>query len=191
MWHHFHSLSRYNNNIYGFGRPFFAPSFFLPIHHISTRPNDGWTGLYIKLWRPPALSDHFPRHGSFQIKTYLQWNNYLPNTTSDHRNCSCDCCFHLLAVTGTCFVVSFELTKYLYHWFDRQLNIYGHCATSACSQISHSSFCQAEVLVETEQWRKANWFLGDNYICVCLMMILGEQCLKNPCRMHSPKYKMY
>ena len=48
------------NNIYGFGIPFFAPSFFTrpqPFHHISTcpysfltRPNDGWTGLYIKLW---------------------------------------------------------------------------------------------------------------------------------------------
>ena len=44
------------NNIYGFGRPFFAPSFFLPIHpylypsiFVFTRPNDEWTGLDIKL----------------------------------------------------------------------------------------------------------------------------------------------
>ena len=32
---HFQGIT---NNIYGFGRPFFAPSFFLPVHHISTRP---------------------------------------------------------------------------------------------------------------------------------------------------------
>ena len=47
------------NNIYGFGRPFILAPFFLPIHDPSTiflpvhihftRPNDGWTGLYIKL----------------------------------------------------------------------------------------------------------------------------------------------
>ena len=45
------------NNIYGFGRPFFAPSFFtrppifLHVHIRFTRPNDGWTGLYTKLHR--------------------------------------------------------------------------------------------------------------------------------------------
>ena len=44
------------NNTYGFGNTFLAPSFFLPVHHISTsifvftRPNDGWTGLSIKLY---------------------------------------------------------------------------------------------------------------------------------------------
>ena len=32
---HFQGIT---NHIYGFGRPFFAPSFFLPVHHISTRP---------------------------------------------------------------------------------------------------------------------------------------------------------
>ena len=46
------------NNIYGFGRPIFpfAPSCFFtrppPVHpsiFVFTRPNDGWTGLYIKL----------------------------------------------------------------------------------------------------------------------------------------------
>ena len=30
---HFQGIT---NNIYGFGRPFFAPSFFLPVHHLST-----------------------------------------------------------------------------------------------------------------------------------------------------------
>ena len=40
------------NNIYGCGRPFLLlhfftrPPIFLPVF---TRPNDGWTGLYIKL----------------------------------------------------------------------------------------------------------------------------------------------
>ena len=47
---HFQGIT---NNIYGFGRPFFAPSFFYPPTHISTHPysltNDRWTGLYIKL----------------------------------------------------------------------------------------------------------------------------------------------
>ena len=47
------------NNIYGFGRPFFAPSIFTrpaPVHpyfypsiFVFNCPNDGWTGLYIKL----------------------------------------------------------------------------------------------------------------------------------------------
>ena len=31
---HFQGIT---NNIYGFGRPFFAPSFFYPSTHISTR----------------------------------------------------------------------------------------------------------------------------------------------------------
>ena len=54
---HFQGIT---NNIYGFGRPFFAPSFFYPstTHppyiypsiFVFTRPNDGWTGLYIKLY---------------------------------------------------------------------------------------------------------------------------------------------
>ena len=49
------------NNIYGFGRPFFAPSFllvhpyFYPSIFVFTRPNDGWTGLYIKLCWPICL----------------------------------------------------------------------------------------------------------------------------------------
>ena len=49
---HFQGLT---NNIYGFGR-LFAPSFFTrpPYFYLSifvfTRPNDGWTGLYIKLY---------------------------------------------------------------------------------------------------------------------------------------------
>ena len=48
------------NNIYGFGRPFFTRP--QPVHHISTRPysfftrpNDGWTGLYIKLCCHPIV----------------------------------------------------------------------------------------------------------------------------------------
>ena len=43
-------------NIYGFGRPFFCSLIFYPVHpyfcpsiFIFTRPNDGWTGIYIKL----------------------------------------------------------------------------------------------------------------------------------------------
>ena len=41
-------------------------------------------------------------------------NDYLPNTTSDHINCSCYCCFHLLAATGTCIIVGFKFfTKYM------------------------------------------------------------------------------
>ena len=45
-------------------------------------------------------------------------NDYLPNATSDHTNCSRDRCFHLLAATGTSFAVSFELIKYdLLDWY--------------------------------------------------------------------------
>ena len=50
----------------GFGRPFFAPSLFYPstTHpqyfylsiFVFTHPNDGWTGLYIKLWRHNSLN---------------------------------------------------------------------------------------------------------------------------------------
>ena len=50
---HFQGIT---NNTYGFGRRFFAPSFSLPVHQyfypsifVFTRPNDRWTGLYIKL----------------------------------------------------------------------------------------------------------------------------------------------
>ena len=49
IWHNLHSLSSITNNIYGFGR-LFAPSFFCPSIFVFTCPNDGWTGLYIKLW---------------------------------------------------------------------------------------------------------------------------------------------
>ena len=52
IYTHFQGIS---NNIYGFWRPFF-PSFFTypPIYFylsifVFTRPNDEWTGLYIKL----------------------------------------------------------------------------------------------------------------------------------------------
>ena len=34
----FTHLQGITNNIYGFGKPFFAPSFFYPSTHISTRP---------------------------------------------------------------------------------------------------------------------------------------------------------
>ena len=45
-------------------------------------------------------------------------NEYLPNATSDHTVCSRDRCFHLLAVTETSFVVSFEFIKYdLFDWY--------------------------------------------------------------------------
>ena len=40
------------NNIYSFGRPFFAPSFFYPPSYFYPSmfiSNDGLTGLYIKL----------------------------------------------------------------------------------------------------------------------------------------------
>ena len=53
---HFQGIT---NNIYGFGRTCFAASFFYqsttrppyfyPAIFVFTRPNDGWTGLYIKL----------------------------------------------------------------------------------------------------------------------------------------------
>ena len=57
---HFQGIT---NNIYGFGRPFFVlffapslfypsttrPPYFYPSIFIFTCPNDGWTGLYIKL----------------------------------------------------------------------------------------------------------------------------------------------
>ena len=52
IYAHFQGIT---NNIYGFGSNFFAP--FLPLHphfylsiFVFTPPNDGWTGLYIKLW---------------------------------------------------------------------------------------------------------------------------------------------
>ena len=60
IYTHFQGIT---NNIYGFGRLLFcflAPSFFIhppPVHpyfcpsiFVFTHPNDGWTGLYIKLW---------------------------------------------------------------------------------------------------------------------------------------------
>ena len=54
IYTHFQGIT---NNIYGFGR-FFLLLHFLPVHpyfrpsiFIFTRPNDGWTGLCIKLCR--------------------------------------------------------------------------------------------------------------------------------------------
>ena len=59
-WHHITHFQGLTDNIYGFGRPFLLLQFFTrppPIHpyfypsvFVFTRPNDGWTGLYIKLW---------------------------------------------------------------------------------------------------------------------------------------------
>ena len=54
---HFQLFQGITNNIYDFGRPCFFCSFiFFPVHpyfyqsiFVFTRPNDGWTGLYIKL----------------------------------------------------------------------------------------------------------------------------------------------
>ena len=47
---HFQGIT---NNFYGFGRAillfFFYPSTHIPSIFVFTRPNDGWTGLYIKL----------------------------------------------------------------------------------------------------------------------------------------------
>ena len=44
-----------SKNIYGFRRLFapsffFRPPYFYPSIFVFTRPNDGWVGLYIKLW---------------------------------------------------------------------------------------------------------------------------------------------
>ena len=53
IYAHFQGIT---NNIYGFGRPFSLLLNFLPVHpyfclsiFVFTHPNDGWTGLYIKL----------------------------------------------------------------------------------------------------------------------------------------------
>ena len=62
IYTHFQGIT---NNIYGFGRPFLAPSFLYPSTHIFTRPysflpfqmNDGWTGLCIKLWKKMWLAN--------------------------------------------------------------------------------------------------------------------------------------
>ena len=44
---HFQGITK---NIYDFWK-----TIFLPIHIRFTRPNDGWTGLYIKLWFQQSL----------------------------------------------------------------------------------------------------------------------------------------
>ena len=51
IYTHFQGIT---NNIYGFGRPFFAPSFFYPSTHISAHPFSSvlMTGFYIKLCSP-------------------------------------------------------------------------------------------------------------------------------------------
>ena len=56
-------------NMYGFGKRFFVPSFFIhppPIHpyfypsiFVFTHPNDRWSGLCIKLWSWVSLIDAF------------------------------------------------------------------------------------------------------------------------------------
>ena len=56
MWHIYTHFWGISDNIYGFGRPFFVPSFFThppifyPSKTVFTCPNDGWTGLCIKLY---------------------------------------------------------------------------------------------------------------------------------------------
>ena len=61
IYTHFQGI---NNNIYGFGRPFFGSFIFLPVHPYFcpsifgfTRPNDGWTGLYTKLCNPGMVEN--------------------------------------------------------------------------------------------------------------------------------------
>ena len=123
----------------------------------------GWTVMSNHpSWMPTFLGmDHF-----WLKRTYRE---QVPSKCY-HTNCSCNHCFHLLTATGTCFVVGFEFTKHLYrqfiwlvdlfdwyikvcekegallHWchlyISRQLNIYWHCVTSVCSQISPSSMVQ-------------------------------------------------
>ena len=69
---HFQGMT---NNIYGFGRPFFAHTFFThppPVHpyfypsiFVFSHPNDGWAGLYIKLWCKQHVRLTQIIHGTF------------------------------------------------------------------------------------------------------------------------------
>ena len=68
IYTHFQGLT---NNIYGFGRLclVFSSFIFLPIHPhfypstmVFTHPNDGWTGLCIKLWPPFSECPSPPPH---------------------------------------------------------------------------------------------------------------------------------
>ena len=68
IYTHFQGIT---NNIYGVGRLVLLLNF-LPVHHlsthISTRPNDRWMGLNIKLCQPPPISKM--KLGTFAIHKY-------------------------------------------------------------------------------------------------------------------------
>ena len=82
---HFQGIT---NNIYGFGRPLFCSFIFLPIHnpstHIFTRPNDGWTGLYIKLWLSPT-TERSCQGGMTVLSSTLPFSTWLSLVTSFPR----------------------------------------------------------------------------------------------------------
>ena len=91
---HFQGIT---NNIYGFGRPFFAPSFvcpsttcppyFYPSIFVLTRPNDGWTGLYIKLCMQPTLN----------VYVFVQKTEHL-SPTQNTLHVEAFICNHMLRV---------------------------------------------------------------------------------------------
>ena len=64
VWHHLHSLLRHNWQHLWFWDTFLFYSFiFFPVHPyfylstmVFTRPNEGWTGLCLKLWLEAFLS---------------------------------------------------------------------------------------------------------------------------------------
>ena len=56
------------DNIYGFGRPFFGPSFFYTSTHISTRPQR----FYLSKWRVD-VSLHKAMHVSLCYERKLSW----------------------------------------------------------------------------------------------------------------------
>ena len=78
---------------------------FFPVHHISTpsifvftRPNDGWTGLYIKLWR-----DYFPTESLYHllldlstVPVHLSSQQLEVNLTS----LACACLLSLVVARG-------------------------------------------------------------------------------------------
>ena len=89
------------NDIYGFGRlclllllrpppvhPYIhtRPPTFLPVHIRFTRPNDGWTGLYIKLCFGPDTACLI--HRVTRCREYRGACVGLPNPTFWQRNLS-------------------------------------------------------------------------------------------------------
>ena len=113
IYTHFWSIT---GNIYGFGRPF---PYFYPSIFIFTRPNDGWTDLYIKLWCVVYLCDPSPTCG--RIVQEVRWQQQNDDVTS--QTCQNSASSLLVNIEWT---AGWQLLLCMWHLFLSPVQLQGH-----------------------------------------------------------------